>query len=228
MEKLKTRNEYVGCNRKCRFYGDSIEATSYGHWTFVKVINGKVIFNDYNYSKTTRNHQWTIRSLLRNLGIKIDAEVNFRSSLTEWTFREDALESFYENAIKKIVQNNTKRVRKKTIEENKDSINSIKKDIQVLKEIGAEISFKDIYRIYKNFKKERDSKENFLLETKDIIGKIYKDSNSKRVKVTGKNNTYQRISFVTLNEKYNHNDHMNFKWFNDRYKPCKLSNVLSA
>lgn len=118
MEKLKTRNEYVECNRKCRFYADEIRATSYGHWNFVKVIKGKVIFNDYNYSLTTSGHQWAIKWLMRDLGIKIDAYVYMCESLTDHNFEQKALESFYEKAIYNIVKNNTKRVTKKTKEYN--------------------------------------------------------------------------------------------------------------
>jgi len=50
-------------------------AYSYDWWRFVDKINGLVIFNDYNYSPSTNKHQWKIRSVLRDLGIKIDLEI---------------------------------------------------------------------------------------------------------------------------------------------------------
>ncbi len=56
-------------------------ATSYDWWTFVKVINGKLIFNDYNYSNTTRKHQYKVRHLLNELGLVINREVQIKSGL---------------------------------------------------------------------------------------------------------------------------------------------------
>ena len=53
----------------------TIEATSYDWWSFVKVINGKVVFNNYTYSSSTSKHQHKVSSLMRQLGIKIDMEI---------------------------------------------------------------------------------------------------------------------------------------------------------
>lgn len=39
------------------FNRDTTEAYSYNWWLFVARINGKVVFNDYSYSPTTRKHQ---------------------------------------------------------------------------------------------------------------------------------------------------------------------------
>jgi hypothetical protein len=117
MDKLKTRNEYVGCNGKCRFYADTNTATSYNWWHFVAEINGKIIFNDYNYSHTTRRHQDAVRSLLRSLKIKVDAYVDFSDSLNEYNFKTYALRKPYGRAISMIVQNHTPRVRTKTKED---------------------------------------------------------------------------------------------------------------
>jgi hypothetical protein len=63
------------------FNPETCQANSYGWWTFVKVIHGKVIFNSYRYSNTTSKHQYRVRSLLSKLGIKIDREVKVRGGL---------------------------------------------------------------------------------------------------------------------------------------------------
>jgi len=47
-------------------------ANSYNWWQFVKRIEGKLVFNNYNYSISTCKHQSKVRSLLNDLGIKID------------------------------------------------------------------------------------------------------------------------------------------------------------
>ncbi len=179
MEKLKTRNEYVGCNRKCRYYADKEEAYSYGHWCFVKRINGKLVFNDYNYSHTTRRHQNAVKSLLRELGVKIDLYVYMHSSLSEETFKTNALDAYYDNIVRFIVQNNTKRVRKKTIESNNRTIERWKKEMAELKAAGAEYTFSQVYKAFRRYKERRDEKQALISFVKDNKGKVYQDKNSK-------------------------------------------------
>ena len=53
-------------------------ALSYDWWVFVKRIEGKVVFNGYRYSVSTAKHQRKVRTLLRELGIRIDLEVSFK------------------------------------------------------------------------------------------------------------------------------------------------------
>lgn len=50
----------------------TLEAYSYRWWKFVAVVENKVIFNNYRYSNTTTKHQYKVRSILNELGIKID------------------------------------------------------------------------------------------------------------------------------------------------------------
>lgn len=52
-----------------------IQAFSYKWWMFVAVVEGKVVFNNYRYSNTTARHQWKVRRLMHELGIKIDLEL---------------------------------------------------------------------------------------------------------------------------------------------------------
>lgn len=47
------------------------EAFSYDWWKFTKMIDGKLVFNNYTYSSTTNRHQSKVRSLLSTLRVKI-------------------------------------------------------------------------------------------------------------------------------------------------------------
>ena len=67
-----------------QFRRRSNSGPSYGWWCFVKVIGGKVIFNNHHYSTTTRRHQWNTKHLMKELGIKIDFEINTRISLDSY------------------------------------------------------------------------------------------------------------------------------------------------
>lgn len=57
------------------FNPEICQAYSYAWWKFVDKIKGKVIFNSYRYSNSTCKHQRKVRSVLRELGIKIDIEI---------------------------------------------------------------------------------------------------------------------------------------------------------
>lgn len=67
------------------FNHENIEATSYDWWVFVKRIGKRVVFNSYRYSVSTAKHQRKVRTLMRELGIRVDIEVSFRESLSEVT-----------------------------------------------------------------------------------------------------------------------------------------------
>ena len=56
-------------------------AYSYDWWCFLRVIEGRLIFNRHSYSVSTARHQRKVRALLHELGIRIDREVNTRYSL---------------------------------------------------------------------------------------------------------------------------------------------------
>lgn len=75
---------------------NNFEARSYDWWVFVKRINGKVVFNNYAYSNTTRRHQWKVRLLIkRDLGLNIDIEIEAPKGLQSI---ESAI-GHYENLI---------------------------------------------------------------------------------------------------------------------------------
>lgn len=64
------------------FNPETCEAHSYGWWCFVRKVGGKVVFNRYRYSVSTSKHQNKVRTLLAQLGIRIDLEVSTSCSLT--------------------------------------------------------------------------------------------------------------------------------------------------
>lgn len=76
---MKRTNIYKANN--VTFNPTTLDAFSYDWWQFVGVVEGKVIFNNYNYSPTTRKHQHKVRRLLNELGIKIDIEMPIPSGL---------------------------------------------------------------------------------------------------------------------------------------------------
>lgn len=228
MEKLKTRNEYVGCNNKCRFYADKIEATSYGHWCFVKVINGKVVFNNYSYSSTTSRHQSAVRCLLRELGINIDVNVDINSSLDEYTFKHESLIPLYEEALRCIVQNNTLRIRKKTKEKNNKRIEAIKKEIAALREMGAIYPMSKILKTYKYYKVNRDNKEKFLKSVKKYVGKTVSDKNTGAMYVVKSYNVNNQRVYLTSTSSKRRDLDKYWTWFLQDFRVNKLGSVLNG
>lgn len=79
MKHFKRANIYKASN--VSFNPETNEAYSYDWWCFVKRVNGKTVFNKYNYSPSTIKHQYKVRDLLRDLDIKIDLEVECPSGL---------------------------------------------------------------------------------------------------------------------------------------------------
>lgn len=68
----------------------TIQAFSYGWWEFVAIKGGKVVFNTYPYSNTTRRHQLKVKRLMKELGITIDLEVSTKLSLMDADWLKDA------------------------------------------------------------------------------------------------------------------------------------------
>lgn len=82
---IKKPNLYKAAN--VLFDADKIEAYSYSWWSFVKIIEGKVVFNSYRYSVTTAKHQSKVRRLMNELGVKIDVEVQTKESLADQSIK---------------------------------------------------------------------------------------------------------------------------------------------
>ena len=75
LKHFKRADIYKNSTGSNHFDPSTCKAHSYEWWCYVDKINGKVIFNDYSYSPSTSTHQWDMRSLLRDLGIKIDHKI---------------------------------------------------------------------------------------------------------------------------------------------------------
>lgn len=71
--KLMKRSGIYQCSKyNCTFNPKTVEAWSYRWWRFVAKVDGVVVFNSYRYGNTTSKHQSKVRSLMSQLGIKID------------------------------------------------------------------------------------------------------------------------------------------------------------
>lgn len=89
MKYMKRKQVYQASN--VTFNPKNTSAWSYGWWQFVKVIEGKVIFNDYFYSQSTNGHQSKVQRLLQTLNIKIDYIVEVHLGLQNY----DSLEALF-------------------------------------------------------------------------------------------------------------------------------------
>lgn len=81
MKYMKRAKVYKATNLS--FDPHEIEARSYSWWIFVKIIKGKIVFNDFHYSNTTNRHQYKVRSIMRELGIKIDTTIEAPKGLQD-------------------------------------------------------------------------------------------------------------------------------------------------
>jgi hypothetical protein len=68
---------------------DDCTAWSYGHWCYFRNVDGLNVFNAYRYSVTTSKHQHEMRSLLRELGVHIDVEIESRAGISGGFGRKD-------------------------------------------------------------------------------------------------------------------------------------------
>jgi hypothetical protein len=126
---------FKGCNSKAIFYPETMQATSYGHWVFVKPIKGKLVFNWYTYSPTTTGHQYAVSRLLKELGIKVDVEVYMHESLDR--FEGCALEPVYREICELEASLANPRVPERCKRSHKKRIKSLQKQIVTLKKLGA-------------------------------------------------------------------------------------------
>lgn len=138
----------------CWFNPETFEAQSYDWWVFVKKVKGKVVFNNYSYSPTTNGHQGIVRSLLRELGVKIDIEVSVNGGLQN-LFDQGVIRLKYSQLFQNEIE--TKRGRKGThahssrLYERK----TLLKEIKYLTKLGVKFSKKEIAQV----KAEVDQRE---------------------------------------------------------------------
>lgn len=91
MKLMKRSNTYQASN--VSFCPETISAYSYRWWKFVAKIDGVVVFNNYRYSNSTSKHQWKVRLLMQNLGIKIDISAPFPKGINCHSLEEVILEA---------------------------------------------------------------------------------------------------------------------------------------
>lgn len=130
MKHFKRSNMWKASN--VTFNAETHEAVSYDWWSFVKRINGQLVFNNHSYSNSTRKHQSKVRSLLRDLGLKIDLVVDARGGLQrdEWT--SQALESI-ESSINEVSSKLQAPRRKKALDQERlERLNELTKEKQAL------------------------------------------------------------------------------------------------
>jgi len=112
MKLMKRANIYQASNYNCTFDPNLIEARSYRWWAFVKVIKGQVIFNNYRYSNSTSKHQFKVRSLMSQLGIKIDRYVQVSGGLQHLTTLRDLNKAEKETLERLAAREEAKRIRR--------------------------------------------------------------------------------------------------------------------
>lgn len=157
----QSRNKiFKDCNGNCTFDPVLVQAHSYDHWRFVDVIKGKVVFNDYRYSNTTSGHQWRVRYLLEQLGIKIDLEVQMYESLT--TFKENALIALYRQLADYEIKLNRKLSKEKTKNYMIALIKEVKTKIKAVKKLEAVITKEQIENIKFNCEQAEIRRLNYL------------------------------------------------------------------
>jgi hypothetical protein len=132
MKYMKRANIYKASN--VTFNAETHEAVSYNWWTFVKRINGALVFNNYGYSNSTRKHQSKVRTLLSELGLTIDIEISAHGGLQRDTWPDQARESIQTKIDAVMSQLNNAR-RKKALDASRIStLNELHKEKQELEE----------------------------------------------------------------------------------------------
>ena len=133
MKYMKRAKIYKASN--VTFDPETKEAVSYSWWTFTKVINGKLVFNNWNYSPTTVKHQMKVMSLLDELGIKVDLIVLTTKSLNDESWRKEAIDNLIQNNkdTKELIDK--PRSRKATNERRALEIEENLKQIELIKEL---------------------------------------------------------------------------------------------
>jgi len=117
------------------FDPETKEAVSYDWWLFTTVINGKLVFNNFNYSPTTGKHQYNVLSLLRELGIEVDLIVLTTKSLNDESWRKEAIDNLIQNNKDTKELMDKPRSRKATNERRVLEIEETLKQIELIKNL---------------------------------------------------------------------------------------------
>lgn len=111
MKWVQKRNRYEGSNVHLSI--TPLEAFSWNWWQFVKVINGKTVFNDHWYSQSTNNHQKKVRWMLEHqLGMNIDYVIRCPVGLqnSDWFKSSECLIQSEIDSLK-VIMNSNRRVK---------------------------------------------------------------------------------------------------------------------
>lgn len=133
MKFMPRKNIWSGSSRKNTFNPDTFQGHSYGWWMYVSKVKGVVVFNDYNYSVTTRKHQSEMKHFLKSvMGIQHMVIVDQSESLSSGLF----LDSHYNRlALNEVRLKAAKRPDQ--VKEFEAAIEYCKKQIATLKKLGA-------------------------------------------------------------------------------------------
>lgn len=123
---------YQSSSRNNTFNPETFEAHSYNWWLYVCKVKGVVVFNDYNYSSTTKKHQSEMRSLLKELGHKIGMVVYQRESLSSGLFLDHDYNNLALNEVRLKAAKRPDQVKELTA-----AIAHCKERIAMLKKLGA-------------------------------------------------------------------------------------------
>lgn len=119
------------------FNSETCQAYSFVWWRFVEVINGRVVFNRHCYSSYTSRHQSKVRSLLHDLGITIDLEVDARVGLQNDNWVTNAINT-QNDKIKDIEAKLSSPKHKRALDNERfESIESLKQNIVAIQALGV-------------------------------------------------------------------------------------------
>lgn len=129
MKFIKSRNQFEASNVSFNVLTEV--ALSYNWWIFVKRINGKLVFNNYGYSVSTRKHQSKVRNLLNKLGKTIDLVIEAPRGLDNL---ENAKEH-YQFLISELIRETKKKGTKKA--KNEERLMQVERYKACIKELDS-------------------------------------------------------------------------------------------
>lgn len=198
---FKTLKIWKNSTGTCEFSAEFKRATSYGHWCFLKVIRGKLIFNHYSYSQQTNAHQSCVREVLAELKMKIHAEVCQHRSL-DHGIEVNSYVYELEMAKYKLTR---KGLSKKTRARLQWEISINEKALKTLRKLGVSVPRKLLKELRAKVKRDEDSRLASLKIHREKRDKVELDANIKgqlssleSVDLLGKMNELQQLDAIKI------------------------------